>query len=304
MNGGIVKNIQKCYFIVQENDCYFARNGGHMKKDNNRLKKIVVTGVCIMGVSVTSTLRTSASCIEKYSVKPNKQANVVTEWYGDVDESDENKHEFKVTPEKKPDKWKKLNTHEEKINVCQIAKVELQKMSTTELLSACLEYPMFGDMAFFDNDQEGFTEVKENYNALGELLKRKDAGKIVYDRYRELNFDELIELSEYPLLQLRYFETILVQKRILSTMSVEERADLLELSKKNIELKITKYEGKLDPIPSIWIIVRILNMDNSDFRKLVDENKSLNYFEKYGTLENVTEKELDEVIEYINTIMG
>lgn len=168
-------------------------------------------------------------------------------------------------------------------------------------MDTCLEYPMFGDMILFENAQDGFTSLYDSFNGLEELVDREDSGECLYEIYRNLNFEKLLESDDYPLLKLKYLETILAQEEILKSMSKETRSNLLKTCKDYFELKISKYSDVLDPIPTTWIITRVLKIDNIQFRELVESNDALKYFEKYGAFKNVSLEDIDVIMNFIFT---
>ena len=63
----------------------------------------------------------------------------------------------------------------ERYEVCQIAKEECNELSTEDLLQAILEYPYYTVMYNFDDVNDGFDELRSNFNAIDAFLFRDDA---------------------------------------------------------------------------------------------------------------------------------
>lgn len=265
---------------------------------------IFAFGLCIagsMGTSAsnrgdTDNSRKNAICkSQKNSLrKKNKR-----KWYEISNAGKDDKHEFNISPDKTPDKWEEINSYQEKIDVCQVSEKTADQMSTEGLVDTCLEYPLFGDMMLFENIQEGFSNISSNFNGLEELMAREDSGEYLYEIYKSLDFEKLLGLDDYPLLRLKYLETIIAQEDVLSSMDKSTREDLLKVCIDYFKIKITKYADKLDPIPTFWIITRILKMDNSEFREFIKSNAAFKEFEKNGVFINVTNEDVDVVINSI-----
>lgn len=260
------------------------------------LMAITMLVICIVGTIEVSAIGKSASnSINNSSNNRNKK------WYKKSKTKKDDSYKFKVTPDRDPKKWKEFSSHKEKVDACQITDKTLDKISTEGLVDTCLEYPMFGDMILFENVQDGFSNLCDNFNGLEELIDREDSGECLYEIYKSLNFEELLESDDYPLLKLKYLETILAQEEILTSMSKATRSNLLKTCKEYFELKISKYSDILDPIPTAWIITRILKIDNSQFCELVKSNDALRYFEEYGAFENVSLEDVNVAINFIFT---
>ena len=88
---------------------------------------------------------------------------------------------YKVTPESS--EWKEFNSHQEMVDACQIPYDEIEKMTTEELISAYLNYPLLGDMYAYSSIEIGFNAMRNQCNALNELLYREDIGEVLLTEY-------------------------------------------------------------------------------------------------------------------------
>ncbi|HEY5465844.1 MAG TPA: sigma-70 family RNA polymerase sigma factor, partial [Clostridia bacterium] len=98
---------------------------------------------------------------------------------------------YPVTPEKTPEVWKTLGSHDAMIEACQIPESLLWSMSTEGLVETCLNYPMTGDMMAFNSPTGWLEGVGKNFNGLQKLLQRKDAGFELLRVYRRVDYSAL-----------------------------------------------------------------------------------------------------------------
>lgn len=84
------------------------------------------------------------------------------------------------------DKWEKMSSVEERIASLQIPENILTKISTERLLVICLEFPYLSDVLFYDDYQKGFEALRNEFNGFNELLSRKDLGKFVLAKGKNL----------------------------------------------------------------------------------------------------------------------
>jgi hypothetical protein len=78
--------------------------------------------------------------------------------------------------------WKSLKSRANRVKSCQIPDEMLKKISTSQLLETCLDYPYFIDMVAFDNIYDGFDKMLSEFNGIRELFKRADVLPTVIQR--------------------------------------------------------------------------------------------------------------------------
>jgi hypothetical protein len=81
--------------------------------------------------------------------------------------------------------WKSFKTHEEKVAACQIPEVTLKKMSTENLIYACLDNPFYGYITAYSNCLVGFERFVSQFNCFDELSKRNDYESVILNTYKE-----------------------------------------------------------------------------------------------------------------------
>ena len=72
------------------------------------------------------------------------------------------------------EKWKMFDTPEERIAALQIPDSLLCRMSTSQLLTTCLDYPYMKEVLFAENIETGIDYISSSFNGFAELIKRQD----------------------------------------------------------------------------------------------------------------------------------
>ncbi|RHJ90841.1 T9SS type A sorting domain-containing protein [Parabacteroides bouchesdurhonensis] len=70
--------------------------------------------------------------------------------------------------------WNNFETHQQMLDACQIPENVLSKMSTEDLVTTCLNYPLSIDCFAYDNEVKGVQAVSQQFNGFRELLQRPD----------------------------------------------------------------------------------------------------------------------------------
>ncbi|MEW6653454.1 MAG: T9SS type A sorting domain-containing protein [Bacteroidota bacterium] len=122
-------------------------------------------------------------------------------------------------------------------------------MTTSELLEAWENFPLKFDIIAFDTPQEGFEMQKNISSSLKLLLKRKDVGKIVLERYKVAKaVEQKILAMQYPKISINDYymlKILLSQKEILSTLEKEEDKKFIENEVKQTK-KLYKSQASLN----------------------------------------------------------
>ena len=140
--------------------------------------------------------------------------------------------------------WKELQTHQEKIKVCQIPEDTLKKLTPSDLLQTCINYPLISDMLAYDNLYEGSKRVIRNFNGLSEFLIRKNSYNALirlYENSKIENYDSNWTSNEKG----RYTFKFIYFEMLLSQMHKTDDIDLLT-RKKMISLCLRNYYSMLD----------------------------------------------------------
>lgn len=179
------------------------------------------------------------------------------------------------------DEWNKLENYQAKRDACQIPSAMLSSLSTEALIATYLNYPILGDLMVFSTLQQGVEKLKENFNGADELLQRKDVGKKLLEKYQAMKAASidpdwsLVEKGEFSF-KMMAIEILLAQENVLSSLDPSSRKYLLKLAHDKLDEKKKNQEvyGYLSYCTVAWIIVRTLEKENYNFRKLSAEQEA------------------------------
>jgi len=82
------------------------------------------------------------------------------------------------------DEWNQLQSIEEKVNACQIPESILSSLSTKELTTVCLQYPLLSIVFAFNNYDDGIDKLFDDFNGIRELYKRKEVSNELLSWYK------------------------------------------------------------------------------------------------------------------------
>jgi len=131
--------------------------------------------------------------------------------------------------------WNSFTTRTEMLEATAVDAEELASMPTHVLARLVLDWPLYGDLYAFNSLQLGMERLIQDYNALGELISREDAGFEMLRLYegidpsRATTFETLADQGTFTL-QLAFLETLMAHPSVLAHMSSSERGELLRAS--------------------------------------------------------------------------
>jgi len=205
--------------------------------------------------------------------------------------------------------WKKLQTHDEMLKVCQIPDTVLSKISTKDLLETCLKYPLLMDYVFYNDTKFGFQTMCDGFNGFIELMKRNDAGKYLVEKYRGmiteciLN-DTIPSYQGHDSFRSSAIELILANDQILGNLNVSDKTLLIKDAMKGYEMKMRHKDiyGGFGQMTNVFLTTKILNtMDNKDWDLFKKNNiKAMLFSEKMMISGTET---LDSIVLELNKII-
>jgi hypothetical protein len=167
------------------------------------------------------------------------------------------------------EEWKKCNSPEEIYQALQIPENVLKKIDTESLVQICLNYPATTVFHIFNTPQQGFDGFYKQFNGIQELMRRKDAGVYLLNKYADMSmkdFNPLWTLEEQGQFveKFYYMELFLVQPTIMQSFSKKERKILMKESLNKFDMKLSRGDlfGGLNPMATVWIMARVLNTEN------------------------------------------
>ena len=108
--------------------------------------------------------------------------------------------------------------------------------------------------------------MSNGFNGFLELKKRNDAGKCLVEKYRSMNFEEILNDSMtshkgYYTFLFSAIELTLVDDKIISSISVSDKSVLLTDAMKKYEMKVKHKEtyGALGQMTNLFLATRVLN---------------------------------------------
>ena len=139
-----------------------------------------------------------------------------------------------------PDGWQYLETNDEKWAALQIPESSLQSISTEELVEACMSYPLAPDCFFYNNVEQGVSDVISRFNGFAELKKRDDAFEKVLDFYSR-KLDEIITFSNnigysFSSLEFAFYERFIISGYLVQVDELSKCERLRELYSKSCDL--------------------------------------------------------------------
>ncbi len=204
------------------------------------------------------------------------------------------------------EEWKKLNSHQEMVEVCQIPNNVISRIPTLELAELCLNYPLFFTMRAFNNLQEGFNQVSTEFNGFKELFKREDVGKVllsIYTKTKLIDVRKKKDLISKGLFEQRVFfiEFILAQKNLIKKLTENEIKILLNETILKTDEKAKLKFSTFNKQATSLIVVRIL--ENKNVIKNSDKQK----YEIFSKTVWLTDKNMigdiyTESVNYLKTI--
>jgi hypothetical protein len=206
--------------------------------------------------------------------------------------------------------WKALTSHDHKKQVCQIPQSILSSMSTMDLVETCLNYPLLIDIIAYDRKQEGFEHVTQEFNGLQELLKRKDVGSTLVERYKKMNPDDIDsnwtshQKGEYSV-QFFFVEILLAQEAVIANLSKIDRTQLLEESYNKILAKGKHPDifGLIGFTNNTLLMGRIMLKDNyAPFVQSVSQDAKLNRILVNAITNN--KENMNEIIMHARQYLG
>jgi hypothetical protein len=145
--------------------------------------------------------------------------------------------------------WATLNSHQKKVEACQIPETVLPGLSTGKLLDICLNYPLLPDILVFNTYQEGIRNLKTNFNGAAVLLARIDAPAVIEKRYSSMK-PSAIDPKWTPVQKGRHVFLITAMELLLSDDEIIRKLTTVQRSKLSAALRL-KLEEKRN-LPSIY----------------------------------------------------
>ena len=119
--------------------------------------------------------------------------------------------------------WQQSDDRIERGEMLQLPQYMLNRMTTDALAEAVLDYPFFSDVYAFDNAQDGFDLMMEQFNGVQELADRDDVASVLLDKY--CDEEVLTDASaDEDVFRLTNMEILLSQNFVTTKLSKKEKS--------------------------------------------------------------------------------
>lgn len=185
------------------------------------------------------------------------------------------------------EEWKKLQSLDEKVQVCQIPTKKLHSISTEGLLETLLSYPFVTDYIFFDKMQNGFIRIKTENKGFAELYNRKNVFDVMTMHYDIMSLD--CPGNIYPPflngegapneVAFQVFEFFLFQDELVNNISAEKRDKLFILAYDKLKIKKEKGFFPRELLVSYAILGKVMKINGyKPFADACEKTDFLDFF--------------------------
>lgn len=188
-----------------------------------------------------------------------------------------------------PTEWAEFEMGEEMYKACLIPSDQLKEMCTDGILESWLTYPLRLNVIAWRTPQQGIDEVEKEFNGLREFYTRSDAGRVAFNRYKNLD-PTAYDVSAPSVIQgqlaitVAVLELTIAQESVLKAMSSQER---IRLVKEALRKRIAKENDPLyTPLANAYdvlIMARVMMLEEfPTFGDIVSNDFQIQHFVKSG----------------------
>jgi len=135
-------------------------------------------------------------------------------------------------------------------------------MSTSQLLNACIDYPLFGDVWAYDSMQIGLDAVSSKFNGIQELLKRPDFGDVTVKYFENLDLSSL-KTEDLSSIKLPYICALVSKSISANSFSLTEYTGLMQKSISLVKEIKTTYPDYYSTSELMTVIDLVSSRDSS-----------------------------------------
>ncbi|MCF0069256.1 hypothetical protein LZD49_02155 [Dyadobacter sp. CY261] len=204
--------------------------------------------------------------------------------------------------------WNALTSVEERQNACQITGIELNTLSTEELLLITMEHPFFRSYIAHDSPLEGLGFALEDFNGYLEFKRRPDAMKALREVYFREDFSKLqsmpdsAEMGAYSLKWIG-LELIMSDEALLTQMSSHEKIDFLKRWHRQLLVKQNYRDvfGGISDATSAYIFYQLMRSLGFGILESYFKPESIKPFQDRLVMTDIRQVEmlLDKFAEYV-----
>ena len=195
------------------------------------------------------------------------------------------------------EEWANFKSGQEMIDTCQIPENILKNLSTSRLAHLYLNYPLLGDILFFDNYQEGFERISANFNGFSELFEREDAGTELLKLYQEFDLESFKKSNGKEKTNVFYdmcIDIVIAQPIFLEKLERQQETYLINESVNRLSMRQKIGDSSYRQRTTAVILSRILTKNGAALKEVNQFGK-----DKYLLLNNYYILENVDMIEKI-----
>lgn len=207
--------------------------------------------------------------------------------------------------------WNALTSVVERQNSCQITGIDLNTLSTEELLLITMEHPFFRSYVAHDSPLEGLGFALHGFNGFEEFRKRPDAMKAACDIYFREDFSKIVALTdsaEMGAYSLKWIgvEMIISDEMLLNQMSSGEKLEFLKRlhSQLLVKQKYSDVFGGISDAVSVYIFYKVTTTLNVNVLENTLNQQSVDQFRNRLIVGDVSELQalLAKFEEFVKTV--
>lgn len=154
----------------------------------------------------------------------------------------ETKWDYPVKPG--TEQWKSFQTTPEILTALQIPDEILKSLSTEELLTICLNYPLFTSYIFSNSPFEGMNGVVQSFNGFEAFSSRNNMGEVLLSFYERKQISEIGQIEKgIDKASFKFYhcgiELLLCNNKIISKLSKDQQTNILKLVMKKYVEKLS-----------------------------------------------------------------
>lgn len=287
---------------------------------------IIVSSVCLVIAIVVATLaiaqpkgyaavgRDARKMYEQYQKRASQDSDVGTSdeagfWFpvpdGYLDiKSDDKKYVSDINMVDTPEQWAALEDADKMREVSQIPENILSIVSTEELLLYCMNYNLIADVFAFNTIDDGKAELKENFNGVQELLKRKDAADCLIKLYKLYDLNDQQAKDTNCCIRFHYLESLICYSEIFGNLTAAQANELAVACAQKINEMVSAEEALFSPDISMLIAARCQYSTSEDFRTIIDASPAAKQFIEDGIIldEEISDSTIGEIVSYFEPL--
>ena len=199
------------------------------------------------------------------------------------------------------EEWRQFTTGRQRWEACQIPQNVIDALNTEELAKICMDFPLFFEYAFSDDERMAINFMIENFNGLKELSKRKDGAMELINIYKTYPIltqiqDEASKDYHTPY-KLPFLELLLSDNAFIKQLD-DRMFDELE------KIVLEKYVGKLENshvyslynINNTFLLGAVVIVNRNSAKTPAQQETARRFIDNYGRYDTELLTEISRVI--------